>query len=238
MVLNTRAFTTCERKASRLQTYFLSGMDSFASLSLLLGPGKVREMRKSQLVSAPVQPHPGPDTHLLLDEKKKKHKPKNNLSWPPHPGPWETTSNSRTNLSHLLQMSDGKAAVLRTPLLPPSQRSLWILLLSCNAHSCPAPPQLHSACDPEGPAALPSRPRPPLWGCAGAASSTRSQLPASCRGSPPLPLCLRGRTQPARCSEHAASQPRQRRHCSFNFSPLSPPHWPSDFVTDAFCHSL
>lgn len=117
-VLNTRAVTTYERKAIRLHTYSPSGKDSFASLSLL-GQGKVREMSKSQLVSAPVQPHPGPNTHLLLDKK-----PKNNPSWPPHPGPWEITSNSRTNLSHLLQMSDGKAAVLQTLLLPPSQESL------------------------------------------------------------------------------------------------------------------
>lgn len=41
----------------------------FTSLSLLLGQGEGREMRESKLVSAPVQPHPGPDTHLFLDEK-------------------------------------------------------------------------------------------------------------------------------------------------------------------------
>lgn len=50
-----------------------------------------------------------------------------NHSWPPHPEPWEITSNSCTNLSHLLQMSDGKAAVLWTLLLPASQGSLWVL---------------------------------------------------------------------------------------------------------------
>jgi len=68
MVLNIRAFTTYERKTSRLQTYSPSGTDSFASLSLLLGQGKGREMRAHKLVSAPVQPHSGPDTPLFLDQ--------------------------------------------------------------------------------------------------------------------------------------------------------------------------
>lgn len=62
-----------------------------------------------------------------------------NPSWPPHPGPWETTSSSCTNLPHLLQMSDGKAAALWTLLLPPSQGSLRV---PPSITACPAPRDL------------------------------------------------------------------------------------------------
>lgn len=112
-----------------------------------------------------------------------------NPSWPPHPGPREITPNSCTNLSRLLQMSDGKAAMLWTLLLPASQGSLWVLSLSCNDHSCLLPLQHHRVSNPEGPAALPSPSHPMLWVCAETTSSTVAPGTNSLtgwRGSPPL----------------------------------------------------
>ena len=70
-------------------------------------------------------------------------------SWPPHSGPWEITSNSCTNLYHLLQLSDGKAAALRTPLLPRSQGSLRVLPLSCDDHSCLLPHSITACLTPK-----------------------------------------------------------------------------------------
>lgn len=235
MVLNIRAFTIYERKTSTLQTHSPSGKDSFTSLSLLLGQGEGREMRESKLVSAPVQPHPGPDTHLLLDEKP---------FLASTPRALGNNIHSCTNLSQLLEMSDGKAAVLWMLLPPPSWGSLWVLPLSWDDCSCLLPPQHHSVSHPEAPAALPPPPCPVLWVSAETASSTAAlganSLPGTTgwRDFPPLSQCVRGRTQLTRSSMHAASRPQQRRDFSFNFSSLPPPHWLSDFVTNVSRRSL
>lgn len=122
-------------------------------------------------------------------------------SWPPHPGPWEITSNSCTNLSHLLQMSDGKAAVLHMPLLPPSWGSLRVLPLSCGDHSCLLPLQHLSMPDPEGPADLPSPPCPVLQISTKTTSSTAAPGANSARlrlageASLPNPSCTGAWTQ-------------------------------------------
>lgn len=130
-------------------------------------------------------------------------------------------------------MSDGKAAVLRAPFLLPSGSSC------CPA--MPAPASLPRS----SPACLTPKDRRlchlDLAHRCGAelepqAAPGANSLPAA-EAPLPFPRCLRGWTQPARCSVQAASQPRQKRHF-LNFSPLPLPHWPPDFVTDVLSLSL
>lgn len=187
MVLNPRAFTICERKASRLQTYSPSGNDSFASLSLLQGQGSERDEKEpTGFCSCAAPPRSRYSSPFGLK------KPKNNLSCPPHPGPWEITSNSSTNVSHLLQMNDGKAAVLRAPFLLPSGSSC------CPA--MPAPASLPRS----SPACLTPKDRRlchlDLAHRCGAelepqAAPGANSLPAA-EAPLPFPRCLRGWTQP------------------------------------------